>query len=376
MKKYYLYAPGPTAVPDEVLAALAKPILHHRTPQFSQMIERIRQDLKPLFQTKQEVMIFAASGTGAMEGTVANLLSPGDTAITVEGGKFGQRWGQLCQAYSVKTIIHGIQWRETVKPEDVEQLLSQNPETKAVFTQLVETSTGVLNDIKALAEVTAKTDAVLVVDTVSSLGADEFRMDEWGVDVNVAGSQKAMMLPPGLAFVAVSEKAWNLVEVAKSPRYYFDFRKQLKSQQKNSTPYTPAISLIYGLRVSLDMIKAEGMEAIWARHARLAKACRAGVTALGLELLAERPANGVTAVKIPEGVDGNAFLKDLRDIEGITIAGGQEHLKGHIFRIAHMGWSVENDVLTALAGVERALAREGYKIEPGAALAAAQSALL
>ena len=297
MDKFVLLTPGPTMVPDRIGKAMQPPIIHHRAPEFSKIFSEVCEGLKHLFGTKNDVFTFASSGSGAMEGTVINLLSAGDKAIVVEGGKFGQRWGLLCKAYGVNAVTIEVEWGKAVKPAQIEAALQQNPDAKAVFTTLSETSTGVVADIKAIGAIVAKTSAVLAVDAISGLGAVECPMDEWQIDVLVAGSQKALMLPPGLGFASVSDKAWKLVEASTLPKFYFDFKKAKKMVANSQTPFTPAVSLILGLQEALRMIKEEGLENIYARHARLAKAARAAVVGMGLELFAPEDGGNVDTAK-------------------------------------------------------------------------------
>lgn len=375
MKKNVVLAPGPTQVPPEILAASAKPTIHHRTPQFEAIFADVSGRMKEVFQTQSPAVIFSSSGTGAMESAVVNTLSPGDKAISIEGGKFGERWGELCKAYGVESVALKVEYGDVITAAQVEEALKANPDARAVFGTLTETSTGVLSPIKEIAAVVAKTDAIFVVDAVSGLAADELRMDEWGIDVTVAGSQKALMLPPGLAMCAISEKAQALIPNSKCPKYYFSWAKALKNLDANTTAYTPAVNMIYALQASLSMILAEGMENVWARHARLAKAQRAAAQAIGLELFSAAPANAVTALKVPDGVDGGKIPKIMRDTHGITIAGGQATMKGKIFRIAALGWCNEFDVTTALTALEFTLNELGYKVEPGKAVGAAIAVL-
>jgi aspartate aminotransferase-like enzyme len=309
-----------------------------------------------------------------MEGSVANVCSPGDRIITVNGGKFGERWGQIGRAYGLDVDEIMLEWGTAVSPAQIEKRLSKK--VTAVCIQLCETSTGVATDVEAIAQVVGKTDAVLVVDAISGLLCDELLTDTWGVDIAVAGSQKGLMIPPGLACVCVSEKAWGLVEKATLPRYYFDFKKYRKSVAKNDTPYTPGVSLIRALRETLALVKAEGRYAMLANAARYARAIRAGMQALGLELFARSPSNAVTAVRMPEGADGVEFVNTLRDTLGVTFAGGQEALKGKIFRIASMGYLNQFDVLTAVAAVEYALQAMGVSLAAGAGVKAAQELLV
>ena len=377
MIKNYLLTPGPTPVPPEALLAMAKPMIHHRTPQFQQILKEAEEGLKYVFQTKGEVLIFASSGTGAMEGAVCNQLSPGDRAITVQGGKFGERWTELCQAYGVEAIVCDVEWGKAVDPKEIEKLLSKHKDVKAVYTTLCETSTGVVTDIKAIAEVTKKTDAVLVVDAISGLGAVECRTDEWGIDVVVAGSQKGLMIPPGLAFATVSQKAWKLVEQSKCPKYYFDFKEAKKALEKTDTPYTPALTLVIGLNEALKIMKQETLEKIMARHKKMAKAIREAAVALGLELYSKTASSdAVTAVKVPQGIDGEKLVKTMRDEYGVGIAGGQADLKGKVFRIASMGYMNQFDVIVSISCLEIVLSKMGYKFELGAGVRAAQKVFL
>jgi len=371
-RKERLFTPGPTAVPPDVLAAMAAPMTHHRQAAFEAIFGRVSEQLQEVFVTESPVVILAGSGTSALEGSVVNLLSSGDRAISVCGGKFGQRWGQIGQAYGVDMHVIDVEWGKAVDPAQIEAALRAAPETKAVFTTLNETSTTVLTDVQSIAAITAETDAVLVVDAVSALGADELRMDEWGVDVVVAGSQKAFMLPPGLAFAAIGPKARDAMARSTLPKYYLSFDKALSSLEKGSTPFTPAIATIIGLDKALGRILADGMEAVWDHHRRLAEATRAGVQAMGMALFAERPSNAATAIKLPDGVDGTALHKKLRDEYKTTCAGGQEHLKGKIERIAHMGYYDQFDVLVVLGAVELALRDLGADVRVGEGVAAAQ----
>jgi aspartate aminotransferase-like enzyme len=378
MEKKYLFSPGPTMLPPEVLLKMAEPIMHHREPEFEKIFAEIRQGLKYLFQTKNEVLIFTSSGTGAMEGAVSNLLSKGDKALVVRGGKFGERWGEICKAYGIEFIPIDVEWGKAVDPEKIQEILKSNPSIRAVYTQASETSTGVKHPIKEIAEIVKKYEnTILVVDAITGIGVFDIPMDEWGLDVVVSGSQKALMLPPGLAFAALSDKAWKFVERSNLPKYYFDFKKELKSSQKNQSSYTPAISLFVGLRESLNLIQKEGVKAIFRRHEKLAGATRAAVKALGLELYApDSPSNAVTAVKIPEGVDGER-LKDLFfEKFGITVAEGQDRAKGKIIRIAHLGYYERLDMVMVISALEMLLKEMDYAFELGIGLKAAEEILM
>jgi aspartate aminotransferase-like enzyme len=368
-------SPGPTPVPEKVLLRMADTIIHHRTPQFKAVLKDVNVKIKKVFQTKNPVFLFASSGTGAMEASIVNLLSKGDKALVMKGGKFGERFGEICRAYGVETVDYDIVWGEEADPEVVDKLLKENPDVKVVYTTLCETSTGVVNDIKAIAKCSSATDAVLVVDAISGLSADELKTDEWGVDVVVCGSQKGFMLPPGLGFLSLSPKAEKLIEFSDLPKYYFDLKAALKAHAKDDTPWTPAVSLVMGLDSVLDMMLDEGLDNILARHARLGHATREAMRAIGLEVFAKRPSNAVTSVKVPDGVDGVALVKKMRDEQGVTIAGGQAALKGKIFRIAHLGYMDEYDTISAIAGVEMVLSQLGANIELGKGVGKAQELL-
>ena len=377
MKKTYLMTPGPTPVPPKALLAMAEPIIHHRTPEFMEVFKEVCDLLKYVFRTQNDVITFTSSGTGAMEAAVANLLSPGDKAICVQGGKFGERWTELCKAYGVTPVIIDVEWGKAVDPKVIEQELKKDTSIQAVFTTLCETSTGVLTDIKAIAQLTKNHNAVLVVDAISGLGAEEINTDEWAIDCVVAGSQKGLMIPPGLAFISLSKKAWEKVEKSKCQRYYFSLKKSKKALESTDTPFTPAISLVIALRETLRMMKAEGLDVIFKRHKMLALATREAMEAMGLKLFAPTaPSNGVTAVKVPDGVDGEKLVKHMRDKYGVGIAGGQAELKGKVFRIAHMGYITETDILTTIAVLGMTLAEMGYRGEPGVGVEAAEEVLL
>src|SRR5512142_1358848 len=296
MQKKYLLAPGPTPVPPEALLAMAMPIIHHRAPDFLPVLDSAKKGLQWLYQTKNDVLILCSTGTGGMVGSVNNFLTPGDDVLVVNGGKFGERWTKICQAYGMKVEELVVEWGYAAKPEQVEAALKKNPKIKAVFVQANETSTGVYHDIKSLASVIKKTDALFVVDAISALVAHDLRTDEWGIDGMVGGSQKGVMLPPGLAFVSVSEKAWKMNATSKMPKFYFNFKKERENLAKNQTNFTSAVTLIIGLNASLKMLQEEGLENVFARHEKLAKATRAGAGALGLKIFPkENPSNALTA---------------------------------------------------------------------------------
>jgi aspartate aminotransferase-like enzyme len=373
MKKYQLMAPGPTPVPSDVLLAMAQPIIHHRTPEYEALFVEVRAGLKRLARTAQEVIPLACSGTGAMEAALVNTLSPGDTVAVVTAGKFGERWLELCRAYGIAVVELKAPYGETVPPERVAAALTSNPRIAAVLAQHSETSTGVLHDVRGYAAVTRGTDAILVVDAVSSLGIAELDMDAWGVDLVVSGSQKGLMLPPGLGFCALSDKAWAKNATARLPRYYFDLAAERKTVVKNEAHFTPAVSIVVGLRTVLQMLEREGLANVFKRHDRLARATRAGVEALGLGLFCKAtPSPAVTAVAAPPGVDSELIVKAYSQAHNITIAGGQGEMKGTVFRLGHMGYAAEFDVIASLAALEQILADLGQPIDFGAGVRGAQ----
>lgn len=372
MKKHFLFTPGPTPIPPEALLAMAQPIDYHRSEDAAALINDVLKKLKHVFQTENDVLFLTSSGTGAMEGAVANLLCRGDKVIVIRSGKFGERWAEICDAYGIDVIPIDVRPGDSVAPAVVEAELSDNPDVQAVYATLCETSTGALHDIEALARLTQSSPTLLVVDAVSALGADDLQMDTWGVDVVVSCSQKGLMTPPGLAFASLNSRAWEAVEQSDLPKYYLDFRKAHESGLKGSVPYTPAITLLMGLQCALNHICAEGIRNTISRHNRLAMATRSAVKAIGLPLFATSPANTLTSIRLPEEIDGKAFVKMMRDRHGITYAGGQAELSGKIVRIAHLGWMNENDVIVAISAFERGLAEIGYDVSLGSGVAAAQ----
>lgn len=375
IKKYYLLSPGPTPIPDKVLSVAAEPIIHHRTPEFSNIFMEVTEGIKTVFGTKEDVFILTCSGTGAMETAVVNTLSPGDKVITINGGKFGERWGNICKVYGVvyKDII--LEWGADFTKERLAEELKADPNVKAVFATLSETSTGAIYDIKGFGEVVSGTDAILVVDGISGVGAAPCPMDEWKVDVMVTGSQKSFMIPPGLAYIAFSQKAWKMVETSKLPKFYFDAKKAKKNLGNKTTPWTPAISLIIQQKKALEIINGMGLPKLFEHHRILGDATRAGVKAVGLGLLAVNPGNILTAVKVPAGVDGVKIVKTMQSKYMAYIAGAQDPNKGKFFRIAHLGYMGGFDIITALSALEMTLLDLGYAFEPGAAMKAAQTVL-
>ena len=376
MIKHYLLSPGPTPIPNEVALAMSETMIHHRTPQFNKVFEEARQGLKALFGTKGDVLMLAASGTGAMEAAVSNLFSPGEKVLVVNGGKFGERWLNISSAFGLSSIEIKVDWGKAVKPEEIERQLKAHPDTKGVMIQASETSTTTLHPVKEIARLT-RNGPLLIVDGVTAVGVLSMPLDEWGIDALITGSQKALMLPPGLGFIALSERAWQRTQAAKLPRFYFDLNLERKNQQKGSGAFTPAVSLIFGLRASLDMMQREGFNRVYARHARMARATRAATTALGLKLLApENPSPAATGVFLPENIDADRVLDYLRDQMNITFAEGQDQLKGKVIRIAHVGYMGAFDVITAVAALEMALRKFGLEIPFGRGVAAAEEVLM
>ena len=376
MKKNYLLTPGPTPLPPYVCAALAKPIIHHRTPQFQVILKDVFENLKYLFQTNNDVFIFASSGTGAMEAAVVNTINPADKVIVIEGGKFGERWTELASGIHAQVEVIAVEWGKAIDPNSIKKKLDADPSIKAVFATHCETSTGVVTDIQALGVVVKESSAILVVDAISSLGAMNLKTDEWSVDIVVSGSQKGLMLPPGLGFISVNSKAMKMVELCKNPRYYFDLRRAKKALDKTDTAFTPAIGLIVALDEVLKNLREEGLEQVFSRNKKLAQATRSAISALGLSLFAPTVASeAVTSVHVPEGIDGAKLVKVMRDEYGVAMAGGQGHLKGKIFRIAHMGYIREDDLLEGLRVLEIVLTKMGYRCEQETAVKAFQKAL-
>ncbi len=367
MSKYRLLTPGPVAVPERVRLAMAQTLLHHRAPAFIPLFREVRANLARVFQTERDVLVLASTGTGAMEAAVTNTLSPGDRAVVVRGGKFGERWAEICAAYGIEIECVDVEWGRAVEPSAVRAAFTRCPDARALLVQACETSTGVYHPIRDLAEITReRPERLIVVDGISGVGVHDLPMDAWGLDVVVSGSQKSWLLPPGLAFIALSERARDALQSARCPRYYLDLRKELEAQTNDQTAWTAAVSLIVGLREALEMILEEGLHTVFARHEALARATRAAMQALGMGLVAiDSPAFGCTAVYVPDGVDGNRFVKHLRDAYNVTIMGGQGRLDGKIFRIGHMGDVDGFDMLSAVAAVEMTLADLGRPVRIG-----------
>jgi aspartate aminotransferase-like enzyme len=377
MIKRYLLTPGPTPVPPEVALKMAEPIIHHRTPEFSKIFSEVRGGLQKLFQTAADVLVLASSGTGAMEAAVVNLLSAGDRVIVVNGGKFGERWTKICQSYGVMVEELKVEWGEAVAVDRVRAALEQFPDAKALLVQASETSTTAVHPVGEIAALTRTRETLLIVDGITAVGVYDVPMDRSGIDVLVTGSQKALMLPPGLAFVALSERAWKRAAKPHLPSFYFDLNRERKNQADNTTAYTPAVSLVFGLHAVLEMLEQEGYENVFRRHARLAAATRAAGSALGLKPLAPRaPSPAATGLYMPAGLDSGKLTKYLRDKVGVSFAGGQDHLKGKIVRIAHIGYFGDFDIVTAIAALEMGLAKFGARVDFGSGVAAAERVLV
>jgi len=375
MNKNYLMTPGPTPVPEDIRAEMAKPIIHHRTKEYQAIFKDVTEALRKIFKTSGDVFTFTSSGTGAMEASIVNVLSPGDKIIVVRGGKFGERFGDIAKAYGVDVIPIDVEWGSAPQPEVIKDALKKNPGVKGVYTTLCETSTATVYDIKTIGEVVRATDALYVVDVISGLGADDFENDAWGVDIAVCGSQKGLMIPPGLAFCSVSAKAWKAVETSRLPKFYFNFKKYKKAYLDTDTPFTSAITLVIGLKKALETINKKGVDNVIAEHQKMARAFREASKAIGLGIFSKSPSSAVTAVNAPAGIDADAIIKLLKTEFGVTFAGGQEQLKGKIFRVAHMGGIDEEHTIESIKALEQALAKLGFKFKAGTALEAAKMVL-
>jgi aspartate aminotransferase-like enzyme len=373
MVKKRLFTPGPTPVPEEVLLELARPVGYHRSPEAKEILGEVVRGLQYVLQTQQPVYVLTSSGTGAMEAAVTNVVAAGEKVILCTAGRWGERWRNILKAYGAEVVAVEVPFGEAVTPEQLAQALAAHPDAVAVYTTLCETSTGVGHDIAAFGQLVRTTPALLVVDGISGIGAMECRMDAWGIDVLVTGSQKALMMPPGLAYVAVSAKGWRKIEATPVRNFYFDLRRYRKALADGpDTPFTPANTLIRAQKRALERLQAEGIEQVWRRHERLARACRAAVQALGLELFARRPSSALTVIRVPPATDGTAMLKRLEKDYGFKLADGQDTLKGKIWRLSHMGYVDPFDVLGAIAALELALSAAGWPVTLGSGVAAFQ----
>lgn len=377
MIKQYLLSPGPTPIPNEVALAMSRTIIHHRTPEFAQSLNEAREGLKQLFGTRHDVLMLASSGTGAMEAAVANLFSPGDKVLVVNGGKFGERWLRISEAFGLDVVEIKVEWGKAVEVSAIERELAAHMQIKGILIQASETSTTVLHPVRQIAELTRNGGPLLVVDGVTAVGVLSLPMDDWGIDVLVTGSQKALMLPPGLAFVALSERAWASTLESRSSRFYFDLQLERRGQAKGSTAFTPAVSLVFGLCAALRLMQEEGLGRVYARHERMARATRQAAVALGLRLLApDNPSPAATGIYVPDGTNGDELLDYLRAHMGVTFAEGQDHLQGKIIRIAHVGYMGAFDVIVAIAALEMAFKKFGLPVTLGRGVAAAQEVLM
>lgn len=370
--KFRLMTPGPAPVPEDVLLELARPVFHHRTDEFRTLHRDVISLLRDVFQTEQDVFVLTCSGTGAMEAAVVNTLAPGAKAIVASAGRFGDRWKDLCEAYGVQVVHVAVPWGDALDPSLVAQALDEHPDAAAVLTTLSETSTGVGVDVEAIGQLVRPREALLIVDGISGVGAMPMRTDAWGVDLLAVGSQKALMLPPGLAFLTVSAKAWKRIEQTPVRSFYLNLPKARTSQAKGDTPFTPAHTLMLALQQALRLMQQEGIEQVWHRHHVMSRAMQAGARAMGLRIFAARPAQSLTTIEVPAGVDGVELVGHMRKQHGLKVAGGQDKLKGKIVRIAHMGYMDPLDCLTALCALEMSLAELGCPVELGRAAAAAQ----
>jgi aspartate aminotransferase-like enzyme len=374
MKRLLLLTPGPTQVPPRLCEVLGRPIIHHRTSQFQAFLKEAAEGLQYVLKTKNDVYIMASSGTGAMEASVVSFLSPGDKVIVAEAGKFGERWTELCKAYGIEAQVIKATWGKSVSPVEIKKALDADKSIKAVFITHSETSTGTNADVQGIGQVVKDSGAILIADAVSGLGVQDLQTDNWHVDVVCSASHKGLMLPPGVAFLSVSPKADALMASSTIPKYYFDIRKYKKAWAQVDTPFTPSIGIVIALVESLKMIKEVGIDNMLAQYERLAQATRAAALALGLTLFADKSAisNVLTAIVMPDSIDAGKVLKIMRDTHGISVAPGQDAVKGKIIRIAHMGVIDEYDILTGIACLEKVLKQLGHKFEMGAGVGAAQ----
>ena len=360
-----LRTPGPTPIPDDIVSEMSLPMINHRGPEFKELIEATTAGLKQVFMTANDLYILTASGTGALESAVVNTLSPGDRVIAATAGAFGDRFVQIAQAYGADVLRMDFEWGDAIDPAAIRAELRKDPAIKAVLVTHNETSTGVTHDLEAIARVVkGEFDKLLLVDAVSSLGCLPLPVDGWSCDLVATGSQKGFMIPPGLAFISISRRGWDAYQTARMPRFYFDLMAAERSLQRGQTPWTPNVALLYGLRLGLDRILGEGLESVYGRHAAIGDYCRAGVKALGLQLLANdeaRASNTVTAIKMPTEIDGGKFMAMMREEEGVVLAGGQGKLTGHCFRIGHLGWVSKEDIAEVLAALERVLPKVGFR---------------
>ena len=368
MKRRFLMTPGPSPVPLFVRESLAQEIMHHRTSEFKEILKEAHGGLKSVFCTENPVLILSSSGTGAMEAAVSNLFSKGDKVLAIGGGKFGERWAEIAKALALDVVELNIEWGSAPSADELIKILDENENIKGVLTTLCETSTATVFDIEKIAKITSEKNMLLVVDAISGLGQDVLLTDQWGVDVVVSGSQKGFMLPPGLSFISLSKRAQSAMANSDLPKYYFDLKKALKSHAKDDTPYTSAVSLVVGLATALNAINKEGLEARWKKFSKMAEATREAAKALGLKVFSQQPSDSVTAIISPENIKSSDIIKALRSEYGLSIAGGQAEFKDKIFRIAHMGWISEKDLIECFSLLEKVLVNLGYEFKQGASV--------
>lgn len=368
--KNLVLTPGPVPVPRFVMLEMAKPIIHHRTEEFEEIFYTTTEGLKRIFQTKEEVLILASSGTGAMEAAVSNTLSKGDKALVINGGKFGERWLKICKAFGVEAIEISVEWGHAVDPIEVEKSLSENKDIKAILIQASETSTGVKHPIKEIAAMTReRDDVILIVDGISAVAVFPIEFDNWGIDILIGGSQKAFMLPPGLAFLVLSKKAWEFSKKSNLPKFYFDLEAALKNNLKKTSPWTPAITLVIGLNAVLNYFNDIGLDELYRKHSIMSEATREGFRSIGLKPFAfNNPSTALSAIMSPNNIDAGTIVKKLREQYGIIVAGGQDQAKGKIFRITHMGDVNKGDILVVIDAVENILEDIGFEFEKGLAV--------
>ena len=375
--KNRVLTPGPVAVPEFVMLEMAKPLIHHRTSEFEEIFYNATEDLKKLFQTKEEVLILASSGSGAMEAAVSNSFSKNDKVIVVNGGKFGERWLKICKAFELEVIELSVEWGQSVSANEVEQLISKNNDVKGILVQASETSTGVEHPIKEIANITKNRDGIiLIVDGITGVGVFPIAFDDWGIDILIGGSQKAFMLPPGLAFISLSKKAWEFRKSSNLPNFYFDLEAALKNSLKHTSPWTPAVTLIVGLGVVLKHFKDIGFDNVYRRCSIMSEATRKGFEAIGLKSFAKKnPSPALSVISSPDKIDAGLIINGLRDNYGIIVAGGQDQAKGKILRITHMGDVDKSDMIAVISAVENILDENGVKFKKGAGTSTAAKIL-
>ncbi len=372
MQKLRLFTPGPAMVPEAVLLAMAKPIDHHRTAQFRAVLEEVVGLLQYLFGTRGTCLTITGSGTCAAEAAIVSCLPPGHKALVCRAGKFGERWGKICDAFGIAHTKYELDWGHGFKADGVAKMLDADPAIDTVIVTHSETSTAAVSDVEGIAKLTRQRDVLLIVDGITAVGAIPVKMDEWGIDVLITGSQKALMLPPGLGFVGVNDRAWKRIEGGSMPCFYNNLKAYRKSMEGFDTPFTSANVMINGAQVALRQIKEEGLENIWRRTSAMARATREAAAAMGMKTYAADPVDSVTALVVPAGVDEGKLRKDLRSRFGMQIAGGQDHIKGKVIRVGHMGYIDQFDALSVIGGLELVLHDQGHKFELGAGLVAAQ----